>query len=321
MSSFAGESQGFTKQMISKRNSPERIADQGFFWLTLVMAASVALLLIWIGLQILIAAFPAIITYGLGFLTSTTWNPVSNVYGLLPQIYGTLVSALVALLIAVPLGVGVAVFLSEDFIPYTLRDAISMGIELIAAIPSVVLGLWGIFVFVPFMRPFYTFLNSTLGWIPLFSGAPRGFSLLTLSLVLSVMIMPIIISISRGTLNQLPPELRLGAMALGATRWETILRVLIPAGLSGIIGSVMLALGRAMGETMVAAMLVGNANRLSASLLDPGSTIASLIASQFAEAGRVQVEVLMYAGLVLMFMTLVINVVAEMIIQKFQNIE
>ncbi|MBW4654347.1 MAG: phosphate ABC transporter permease subunit PstC [Kaiparowitsia implicata GSE-PSE-MK54-09C] len=321
MSSFAGESQRFTKQMISKRNSPERIADQGFFWLTLVMAASVALLLIWIGLQIFTAAFPAISTYGLGFLTSTTWNPVSNVYGLLPQIYGTLVSALVALLIAVPLGVGVAVFLSEDFIPYTLRDAISMGIELIAAIPSVVLGLWGIFVFVPFMRPFYTFLNSTLGWIPLFAGSPRGFSLLTLSLVLSVMIMPIIISISRGTLNQLPPELRLGAMALGATRWETILRVLIPAGLSGIIGSVMLALGRAMGETMVAAMLVGNANRLSASLLDPGSTIASLIASQFAEAGRVQVQVLMYAGLVLMFMTLVINIVAEMIIKKFQNIE
>ena len=198
---------------------------------------------------------------------------------------------------------------------------IAFAIELLAAIPSVVIGLWGIFVLIPFLRPFYGFLYTYLGWIPLFGSSPRGNSILTLGLVLAFMILPLITSISRGTLVSLPPHLRQGAMALGATRWETILRVLIPAGFSGIVGSVMLALGRAMGETMAAAMLVGNANRINISLLEPGSTIASLIASQFGEAGREQVSALLYAGLVLMILTLMVNILAEIIIQKFQNVE
>lgn len=145
--------------------------------------------------------------------------------------------------------------------------------------------------------------------------------MLTLGIVLAIMIVPLIISVSRGTLASLPPELRQGSMAMGATRWETIFRVLIPAGLSGIVGSVMLALGRAMGETMAAAMLVGNSNRITVSLLEPGATITSLIASQFGEAGRTQVSALLYAGLVLMVLTLIVNILAELIIKKFQNIE
>jgi phosphate transport system permease protein len=320
MVSSAGESVRFVRQSIEKRNTAESLFDKGFFWLTLVMAIAVSAVLGWIVFQIGLSALPAIRQFGLNFLVTTTWDPVRNIYGALPQIYGTLITAVIALLIAVPVGVGVAIFLSEDFLPEKIRTPIAFAIELIAAIPSVVLGLWGIFVLVPFLRPFFAFLNNTLGWIPLFSGTPRGFSLMTLGIVLALMIVPIIISITRGTLLELPPELRQGSMALGASRWETLLKVLVPAGLSGIISGVMLALGRAMGETMAAAMLVGNANRLSISLLDPGSTIASLIASQFGEAGRTQVAALLYAGLVLMILTLIVNIIAELIIKKFQNI-
>ncbi|WP_448532892.1 phosphate ABC transporter permease subunit PstC [Parathermosynechococcus lividus] len=306
---------------IEARKNARYYLDQAFYYTTLIFALTIAVALGWIIVQIGITAFPAIEKFGLGFLTSTTWDPVRNIYGVLPQIYGTIVSALIALLVAVPLGLGIAVFLSEDFLPTFVSIPIAFAIELLAAIPSVVIGLWGIFVLIPFLRPFYGFLYTYLGWIPLFGSSPRGNSILTLGLVLAFMILPLITSISRGTLVSLPPHLRQGAMALGATRWETILRVLIPAGFSGIVGSVMLALGRAMGETMAAAMLVGNANRINISLLEPGSTIASLIASQFGEAGREQVSALLYAGLVLMILTLIVNILAEIIIQKFQNVE
>ncbi|WAL59606.1 phosphate ABC transporter permease subunit PstC [Thermocoleostomius sinensis] len=317
----ARETRLYNRHSIEKEITTERILDQGFVWLTLVMAIGVAAVLAFVIFEIAMSAWPAIQSFGLSFIVTTTWNPVTNVYGALPQIYGTLVTSAIALVIAVPVGIGVAVFLSEDFLPAYIREPIAFAIELIVAIPSVVLGLWGIFVFIPFLRPFYQFLSDTLGWIPLFAGIPRGYSLLTLGIVLSIMIAPLIISVSRGTLASLPPELRQGAMAMGATRWETIFRVLIPAGLSGIIGSIMLALGRAMGETMVAAMLVGNSNRITVSLLEPGATITSLIASQFGEAGRTQVSALLYAGLVLMILTLIVNILAELIIRKFQNIE
>ncbi len=322
MTSLSGKSPGALQIGIEKRLSTARVIDIGFWGLTLIMALSVAAVLGWIIFQTALSSLPAIRTFGLGFLVTTTWDPVGNIYGILPQIYGTLVTSFIALLIAVPVGVGVAIFLTEDFIPAYIRTPIAFAIELIVAIPSVVLGLWGIFVLIPFVRPFFQFLNSSLGWIPLFAGgAPRGNNLLIVGMVLAVMISPIIISITRSTFQSLPPGLRQGAMALGATRWEAILRVWIPAGLSGIIGSVMIAMGRALGETMVAAMLVGNANRVSASILQPGATITGLIASQFGEAGRVQVAALLYAGLVLMLLALVVNVCAELIIKKFQNVE
>jgi phosphate transport system permease protein len=260
-------------------------------------------------------------TFGLKFLITTTWNPVENVYGVLPQIYGTLVSAAIALIIAVPLGVGVAIFLSEDFLPRKLLTPIAFMIELLAAIPSVVYGLWGIFVFIPAMLPLMEWLHNTLGWIPLFGSDPATRAMLPTGIVLAIMILPIIIAISRDTLVSLPPELRQGAMAIGATRWEAIVGVLLPAGLSGIIGSIMLALGRALGETMAAAMLIGNANRISLSLLDPASTIASLIANQFSEASGLQVSSLLYAALVLMLLTLMVNILAEFIIHRFQEVE
>ncbi|MGY4590842.1 phosphate transport system permease protein [Thermostichus sp. MS-CIW-40] len=307
---------------IEKKASPSRAVDVGFVRLTLALAGFAGIILIWVILQTTEAALPAIQQFGLGFLVTARWNPVENIYGVLPQIYGSLVTSLVALIFAIPLGIGTAIFLTEGFAPKWVTAPIGFAIELIVAIPSVVLGLWGIFVLIPAVRPIFRAINQTLGWIPFLSGpAPRGPSLLIVAMVLGIMISPIIISITRSTFESLPRSLKEGALALGATRWETILTVMIPAGLSGIVSSIMLALGRALGETMVAAMLSGNANRINISLMQPGSTITALIASQFGEAGRLQVSALMYAGVVLMVLTLLVNIVAEIIIRKFQNLE
>jgi phosphate transport system permease protein len=298
-----------------------RRIDRLFFVLTCIFAFGVAAVLIWITFQLFSVAFPAIAKFGLGFLTSTAWNPVDDVYGVLPQVYGTIVSSIIALLIAVPLGIGVAIFLSEDFLPPQIVTPIAFLIELLAAVPSVVYGLWGIFVFIPFITPLLKLLHNTLGWIPIFSSEPSSRGMVHVGIVLGIMISPIIIAISRDTLASLPPQLRQGSLALGATRWETILKVLLPAGLSGIIGSIMLALGRALGETMAAAMLIGNANSISPSIFAPASTIASLIANQFGEASGLQVSSLLYAGLVLMLLTLMVNILAEVIITRFQEVE
>lgn len=317
----ADQSTGFKRQGLEKRTSTTRVLDIGFLGFTLLLAIGAGAVLFWIIAQTGLEALPAIQRFGLGFLVQSSWNPVTTTYGVLPQIYGTLVTSFIALLIAIPLGIGAAIFLTEGFAPKWVTTPIAFLIELIVSIPSVVLGLWGIFVLVPVVRPFFRFLNDTLGWMPFFAGTSRANNLLIVGMVLSIMIVPIIISITRSTFEVLPRDLRTGSLALGATRWETILRVLIPAGLSGIISSIMLALGRAMGETMVAAMMVGNANRFNLSLIEPGSTITGLIASQFGEAGRTQVAALMYGALVLMILSLVVNILAELIIRRFQNIE
>ncbi|MFS8804341.1 phosphate ABC transporter permease subunit PstC [Synechococcus sp. R55.6] len=307
---------------IEKKASLSRAVDVGFVRLTLALAGFAGIILIWVILQTTEAALPAIQQFGLGFLVTARWNPVENIYGVLPQIYGSLVTSLVALIFAIPLGIGTAIFLTEGFAPKWVTEPIGFAVELIVATPSVVLGLWGIFVLIPAVRPIFRAINQTLGWIPFLGGpAPRGPSLLIVAVVLGIMISPIIISITRSTLESLPRSLKEGALALGATRWETLLTVMIPAGLSGIVSSIMLALGRALGETMVAAMLSGNANRINISLMQPGSTITGLIASQFGEAGRLQVSALMYAGVVLMVLTLLVNIVAEIIIRKFRNLE
>ncbi len=320
---LAEQSTGYQRsQGLEKRNSTARVLDVGFWGLTLLLAIGAGAVLIWVILQTADSAMPAIRAFGPGFIFGTTWNPVTNVYGVLPQIYGTLITSFIAVALAVPLGIGVAIFLTEGFAPKWVTTPIAFAIELIVAIPSVVLGIWGIFVLIPAIRPFFRFLNANFGWIPIFGGGtPRGNNLLLVGMVLAIMIVPVIISITRSTFEVLPRDMRTGSLALGATRWETILRVLIPAGLSGIISSVMLGLGRALGETMVSAMLVGNANRIDISWLQPGTTITALIASQFGEAGRTQVAALMYAGLVLMILSLVVNILAEVVIRRFQNVE
>ncbi|MBU6229477.1 MAG: phosphate ABC transporter permease subunit PstC [Cyanobacteria bacterium REEB459] len=292
------------------RSATEKELDRLFEGTALTFALFILLLLVAIGLLVLVQAWPAVKEYGLSFLWTSAWNPVEGrqAFGVLPMVYGTLLTSALSLLIAVPLGLGTALFLSENFIPLKIRTVLVFLVELLAAIPSVVYGLWGIFVLIPALK-----------WcFGLFGVSFTGPSILAASLVLSVMILPIITAISRDSLAALPPELRQGSYGLGATRWGTIFRVLIPAAISGIVGGVMLALGRAMGETMAVTMLVGNANTISSSLLQPGNTIASLLANQFAEAKGIQVAALMYAAFILVILTLIVNILADWIVRKLQ---
>ncbi|MEY2983725.1 MAG: Phosphate transport system permease protein PstC [Cyanobacteriota bacterium] len=301
---------------LASRSELEKNLETGFKLLTLVFALGIGFILLAIASVIFLRAWPAVTNFGLGFITNNAWNPVTDDFGALAIIVGTLVNSLVALIIAIPLGLGTAVFLSEDFIPLSVRTVLVFMVELLAAIPSVVYGLWGIFIIIPLVKPLGMWLNQYFGWIPLFGTKPVGPGMLPASIVLAIMILPIITAIARDSLASLPPELRQASLGLGATRWETIFRVLIPAAFSGIVGGIMLALGRAMGETMAVTMIIGNSNKLSASLLDPANTIASLLANQFAEASGMQVSALMYAGFVLIILTLVVNILAELIVNK-----
>jgi phosphate transport system permease protein len=305
---------------IKPRPSWEKNLDTGFVWLTRLLAFAIAGVLLWIAFEVLLQAFPAIQRYGLGFLSSTAWNPVKEEYGALPQIYGTLVTAFIALLLAVPIGVGTALVVSENFLPSSVQTVVVFLIELLAAIPSVVYGLWGIFVLIPILTSVGKVLHSSLGWLPIFSTPPSGPGIFPAGIVLTIMILPIITAISRDALVSLPPDLRQAAYGLGATRWETIFRVLLPAATSGIVGATMLGLGRAMGETMAVTMIIGNSNRISPSILTTGNTIASLLANQFAEADGIQISALMYAALVLFGLTLVVNVLAEVVVRKVGRI-
>ena len=304
---------------IPPRSTTESTLDQGFLWLTRLLALGVGAILLWIAVEVLIQALPAIREFGLGFLTSSAWNPVEDNYGALPMIYGTVVSSAIALLFAVPLGIGTAVFLSEDFIPKPIRMTLVFMVELIAAIPSVVYGLWGIFVLIPLLQPIGNWLHNTFGWLPFFSEAPVGPGMFPAGIILTIMILPIITVISRDSLASLPPDLRQASLGLGATRWGTIFRVLIPAAFSGIVGGIMLGLGRAMGETMAVTLVIGNSNDFSLSLLGPANTIASLLANQFAEASGLQVSALMYAGFVLFVITLIVNILAELIVRQVKK--
>lgn len=301
-----------------QRTQTSRRIDQGFVWLTAAFAIGVALLLLAIAFRVGTDALPAIQKFGLSFLVTSRWSVNEGIFGALTQIYGTLVTSFIALLLAVPIGIGVALFLSEDFLPPRIQQPIVFLVELLAAIPSVVYGLWGIFVLIPLLRPFGIWLNATFGWLPIFSTAPAGPGIYAAGIILSIMILPIIAAISRDALVAVPSELRQAAYGLGATRWETIFKVILPAAFSGIVGGVMLALGRAMGETMAVTMLIGNSDTIkSASILAQGSTVASLLANQFAEASGLQVSSLMYAALILFGLTLIVNVLAELIVRRF----
>ncbi|WP_193197228.1 phosphate ABC transporter permease subunit PstC [Nostoc sp. MG11] len=305
---------------IKNRSEAEKSLDRGFIWLTRIFAFAIAGTLLWIAFQVAVGAWPAIQKYGAEFLANSTWNPVNDNYGVLPQIYGTLVSSFIGLLIAVPIGVGTAILLSENFLPPKVRLVLVFSVELLAAIPSVVYGVWGIFVLIPILTDLGKWLNSYFGWLPIFSTAPTGPGMLPAGIILAIMTLPIITALSRDALISVPPSLRQAAVGLGATRWETILKVLVPAAFSGIVSAVMLALGRAMGETMAVTMLIGNSNNISPSLLAPANTISSLLANQFSEASGLQVAALMYAALVLFFLTLVVNILAELVVLRVKRV-
>ena len=273
-------------------------------------------LLVWIGFQIGYAAWPAFQQYGLGFILEQQWDPVNDVYGALTLIYGTAVSSALALLIATPLGVAIAIFLTEDYLPPAVQDFFKFTVELLAAIPSVIYGLWGIFVVIPITTPIGNWLNAHMGWFPLFSTPSYGPGFFPASFVLAIMVLPTIAALSRAALIATPGATKEGALALGATRWEVIRQISLPMASTGIVGAAVLALGRAMGETMALAMLVGNNNQISPSIFAPANTIASLLANSFGEASGLQVAALMYLSFILMALTLMINAIAEVVLER-----
>jgi phosphate transport system permease protein len=254
--------------------------------------------------------------FGWAFLSGMKWDPVSGSFGALPFVYGTVLTSALALLISVPLGLGAAIFLAE-LAPPRISDALTFVIELLAAVPSVIYGLLGIFVLAPILRdPVQPFLNRTLGFLPLFRGPSYGVGFLAAGVVLAIMVIPFIISISRESLLAVPREQREAALALGATHWEATWQVVVPCARLGIIGSVFLALGRALGETMAVTMVIGNTPQISASLFAPGYSIAAVIANEFMEAaGNLHLSALMELGLVLFLVTIIVNALARLLVR------
>jgi len=290
--------------------------DQGFTWLVQGFAMSVVIVLGWMSWVIFRQAQPAIEKFGFGFLWTQNWDINELTFGALPYIYGTLVSSAIALIIALPIGLAVAVVTSERFLPPWIRSPIAFVVELIAAIPSVIIGLWGIFVLIPFLQPVQQWLFQHLSWIPIFNSEPAGPSMLIAGIILAIMILPTIAAISREVLIAIPKELRTASASLGATQWETIFRVLLPSATSGILGAAMLGLGRALGETMAVTMVIGNSDQISTSLLNPGNTIPALLANQFAEASDgLHIGALMYLALILFALTLIVNMLAIVLVK------
>ena len=316
----------------------QRLADRAFRALCKGFAWLAALLVTYIVLEITVKATPAMGRFGLGFLTGTTWDPNQEAYSILPEIWGTLYSSLLALGLGTLFGVAVALFLAEGFLGEALSSVIKyLGwhnqpfwmrfpdraehllrnlIELLAAIPSVVYGLWGIFVVIPALRAPAGFLYEQFGFLSFFSTPLSGPGMLPAVIVLSIMLLPTITALSRDALVAVPSKLRMAAYGMGATRWETILAVNVPTASRGIFGAVVIAFGRALGETMALAMLVGNANRISLSLFSPANTLAALLANSFPEAGPKEVSVLMYAALVLLGITLLVNVFGAALLMR-----
>ena len=302
-----------------------------FAWLSV-------LVVVFIVFRIGTEAAPAVRRYGLNFLATRTWDPNQEQFGILPEIWGTAYTSLLALFIGSAFGVAAALFLSEGYLgrfifgtlklfhlefrpvwktlPDQVENLLKNLIELLAAIPSVVYGLWGLFVVIPLIRPACNWLHLKMGWFPLFGADLSGPGVLPAVLVLSIMILPTITAISRDALVAVPPKLRMAAYGLGATQWETIMAVIVPTAARGIFGGIILAFGRALGETMALAMLVGNANTVSVSIFSPANTLAALLANTFPEAHPKEIGVLMYAALVLLGITLIVNVIGALILQR-----
>lgn len=293
------------------------MGDRLFARLLAAMAGVVLVIMAAMLAALTVGAWPAIRKFGPAFFATSTWDPVAGDFGALPFVYGTLVSSAVALALAVPLGLGVAIFLSE-LAPGWLRRPVGFLVELLAAIPSVVYGLWGIFVLVPWVRTTLSpSLKATLGFLPLFEGPPLGIGMLAAGLILAIMVVPFIIAASTEVMRAVPTSQREAALSLGATVWETTRTAVIPYARSGIVGAIFLALARALGETMAVTMVIGNVPQIRASLLAPGYTIAAVIANEFAEAtDDLYVAALIYAGLVLFLVTLTVNILARLLVAR-----
>src|SRR5438270_11712555 len=290
-------------------------ADRVFAWAILACAVIVLAILVLIVWQLVSRSQLSWHAFGWKFFWGQDWDPVNDHYGALPFVYGTLVSSLLALIIAIPLAVGVGVFTTE-MCPRWLRGPLSFTTELLAAIPSVIYGLWAIFVLVPILRSYVQpFLAKTLGWTGLFEGPPYGIGMLAAGIILAIMIVPIISSITREVLSVVPQNQREGVLALGATRWEMIRLGVLRNARAGIVGGIILGLGRAMGETMAVTMVIGNTPQISRSLFAPGYTLASVMANQFNEAvGPIHTSALVELGLVLFVVSMVVNAGAQVLV-------
>ena len=283
--------------------------------ITFLFAASVVLVTLLLVFELWQGSVLARHKFGFNFFLTRVWDPVFDQFGALPFIYGTMVTSVVALLIAIPLGIGAAIFLAE-LAPQKISDTLQFFIDLLAAVPSVIYGLLGVFIVIPLMREYIQpALKNTLGFLPFFQGPVYGMGFLTAGIVLAIMIIPYIISVSREILLSVPRDQREAALALGATRWESTWKVVVPFARTGILGSVFLALARAVGETMAVTMVIGNAPTISASLFSPGDSIASVIANQFTEAtGDLYLQSLIELGLVLFLLTFILNGLARLLI-------
>jgi len=300
------------------------VIDKIFHNLTRTAAIVVLIILSGVIISLIHGALPAIKTFGFGFFYSQAWNPVNDNFGAFPAIYGTIVTSFIAMLIAVPVGLGVATFLTE-LCPHALRRPISIAIELLAGIPSIIYGIWGLFVFAPFVQSYVQpALISGFAGIPflssIFSGPPYGIGILTASFILAIMVLPFIASISRDVFETVPPVLKEAATGVGCTTWEMMRHVVLPYSRVGVIGGVMLGLGRALGETMAVTFVIGNAHKVSPSLLAPGTTISATIANEFTEAvGDIYTSALIELGLILFLITFVVLAIARYMLMRLEH--
>ena len=301
-----------------------RFGDAAFQQVTRAAAIVVLLLLSGVIISLVSGSIPALRTFGFGFLVSERWNPVTEIFGALPAIYGTIITSLIAMLIAVPVGLMIAFFLTE-LCPRWLRRPIGIAIELLAGIPSIIYGIWGLFVFAPFLQEtLQPFLINTLGNVPgigpVFGGPPYGIGILTAGLILAIMVLPFVTSISRDVFEAVPAVLKEAAYGLGCTTWEVVRNVVLPYTRVGVIGGIMLGLGRALGETMAVTFVIGNAHHISASLLAPGTTISATIANEFTEAvGDLYTSALIALGLILFVITFIVLAAARFMLLRIER--
>jgi phosphate transport system permease protein len=301
-----------------------RFGDAAFQQVTRGAAIVVLLLLSGVIISLIEGSIPALRAFGFGFLFSERWNPVTEVFGALPAVYGTVITSFIAMLIAVPVGLMIAFFLTE-LCPQWLRQPIGIAIELLAGIPSIIYGIWGLFVFAPFLQEtLQPFLINTLGNVPgigpAFGGPPYGIGMLTAGLILAIMVLPFVTSISRDVFSAVPPVLKEAAYGLGCTTWEVVRNVVLPYARVGVIGGIMLGLGRALGETMAVTFVIGNAHHISASLLAPGTTISATIANEFTEAvGDLYTSALIELGLILFVITFIVLAAARYMLLRIER--
>ena len=316
---------GENKIVKKNEQKPNKISqsflDKMFKNITLFFAVIVVVLMVWMVIALLVQSKLSIKKFGFSFITSTEWDPVQDMFGALPFIYGTIVSSIIAVVIATPISIGIGLFLTEISNKW-VKTIIAFMVQILASIPSILYGLWGLFIFVPFIRDYFQKpVSDVLGWFPLFSGAPIGLGMLTAGLILAIMIIPIIAALVVDIIETVPNDLKAGSLALGSTKWEMIWHVVLPYAKQGILGAVIMGLGRALGETMAVTMVIGNRAEINFSLFAPGHSMAAVIANEFNEAtGAVYYSSLIEIGLLLFLVTFILNAIARFFVRKMDKV-